>query len=76
MVANKGTRYALMSGAKWVVTATTADGKPFERTYGNEEVSQLVGVGYLAPAGGKRTFSIPTGVALDPAKPMTMRFTR
>lgn len=76
VVANKGTRYALMSGAKWVVTATTTDGTPFERTYGNEEVSQLVGVGYLAPAGGKRTFSIPTGVALDPAKPMTMRFIR
>jgi len=76
VVVNKGNRYALMSGAKWVLTATTADGKPFERTYGNEEVAQLVGVGYLAPAGGKRAFSIPTGVALDPGKPMTMRFTR
>lgn len=76
VVVNKGNRYALMSGAKWVLTATTANGEPFERTYGNEEVAQLVGVGYLAPAGGKRVFSIPTGVALDPGKPMTMRFTR
>lgn len=76
VVANKGNRYALMSGAKWVLSATDVDGKPFERTYGNEEVSQVVGVGYLAPAGGKRSFSIPTGVALDPAKPMTLRFAR
>jgi fimbrial chaperone protein len=76
VVTNKGTRYALMSGAKWVVNATGIDGQPFERTYGNEEVSRLLGVGYVAPAGGKRTFAIPTGVALDPAKPITMRFIR
>lgn len=76
VVTNKGTRYALMSGAKWVLTGTDIAGKPFTRTYGNGEVSQTVGVGYLAPAGGKRTFQIPTGVALDPAKPMALRFTR
>lgn len=76
VVSNKGNRYALMSGAKWVVSATDVTGKPFDRTYGNEEVSQIVGVGYVAPAGGVRTFSLPTGVALDPAKPMTLRFTR
>lgn len=76
VVSNKGNRYALMSGAKWAVTATDTSGKPFERTYGNEEVAQIVGVGYLPPAGGKRTFSLPTGVALDPAKPMTLRFIR
>lgn len=76
VIANKGTRYALMSGAKWVVSATDTSGKPFERTYSNEEVGQIVGVGYVAPGGGQRAFTIPTGVALDPAKPMTLRFTR
>ena len=76
VVTNKGTRYALMSGAKWVLTGTDVEGKPFLRTYGNDEVSQTVGVGYLAPAGGKRTFQIPTGVALDPTKPMALRFAR
>ncbi|WP_326524690.1 molecular chaperone [Sphingomonas sp.] len=76
VVTNKGNRYALMSGAKWAVSATGADGKPFERTYGQEELSQVVGVGYVAPAGGKRTFSLPTGVVLDPAKPVSIRFLR
>lgn len=76
VVSNKGTRYALMSGAKWVVSATDTAGKPFERTYSNEEVGQIVGVGYVAPGGGQRSFTIPTGVELDPAKPMTLRFTR
>lgn len=76
VVANKGNRYALMSGAKWVVRATDTAGQPFERTFDNEEVSQIVGVGYLAPSGGKRTFSLPTEVALDPAKPITLRFVR
>lgn len=76
VVTNKGTRYALMSGAKWVLTGTDVEGKPFARTYGNDEVSQTVGVGYLAPAGGKRVFQIPTGIALDPTKPMALRFTR
>lgn len=76
LVTNKGNRYALMSGAKWAVSATDMTGKPFERTYGKEELSQVVGVGYLAPAGGKRIFSIPTGVALNPAKPISLKFIR
>ena len=65
-----------MSGAKWVVSGTDVTGKPFERVYGSEEISTTVGVGYLAPAGGERTFSLPTGTALDPAKPILLRFTR
>ncbi len=73
---NLGNRYALMSGAKWVVSATDVTGEPFERVYAGEEISTTVGVGYLAPAGGERSFSLPTGVALDPAKPISLRFTR
>lgn len=75
-VANKGNRYALMSGATWTVTGTDKTGKPFERTYGGDEISQTVGVGYLPPAGGKRVFTIPTGMELDPAKPINLRFSR
>lgn len=75
-VTNTGNRYAMMSGAQWTVTATGIDGTSFEKTYGREELSQIVGVGYLAPAGGKRTFEIPTDLAIDPAKPITVRFTR
>ncbi|MFV0643086.1 MAG: molecular chaperone [Sphingomonadaceae bacterium] len=73
---NTGNRYALMSGAKWVLTGTDIHGQPFEKTYDGEEISQIVGVGYLAPAGGTRTFSVPTGVELDPSKRIELRFTR
>lgn len=76
VVTNKGNRYAMMSGAKWALSGTDLNGQPFERIYDNQEMSQIVGVGYLAPSGGVRTFSIPTGVELDPAQPMSLRFVR
>ena len=76
VVSNTGKRYALMSGATWILEGTDASGQPFRREYESGEVSKTVGVGYLAPGGGKRTFKLPTGVALDPAKPVTLRFGR
>lgn len=76
VVGNSGKRYALMSGATWVVEGTGKTGEPFRREYAGSEISQLVGVGYLAPLGGKRTFKLPTGVELDPAKPVSVRFAR
>jgi fimbrial chaperone protein len=76
VVSNSGKRYALMSGATWILEGTDTSGQPFSREYKTEEVSQLVGVGYLAPGGGRRTFKLPTGAALDPAKPLNLRFAR
>ncbi|MNI45692.1 hypothetical protein D3C73_1001310 [compost metagenome] len=77
VVRNDGQRYALMSGATWIVEGTDKSGQAFRREYGSEDISQLVGVGYLAPLGGKRTFKLPTGgVELDPAKPVSVRFAR
>lgn len=76
VVANMGTRYALMSGATWVVEGVTADGQPFNRRYDSAEIAQALGVGYVAPGGGKRSFFLPTPVALDPAKPVSIRFAR
>lgn len=77
VVANSGKRYALMSGATWVVEGTDKTGQAFRREYASNDISQLVGVGYLAPLGGKRTFKLPTGgVELDPAKPVSVRFAR
>jgi len=76
-VVNRGKRYALMSGATWTVSATDKAGQPYLHTMSSQLVSETVGVGYLAPAGGRRTFKIPTGgVELDPSKPVTVRFTR
>ena len=76
VVANTGKRYALMSGATWIVEGTDKTGQAFRREYNSEDISQTVGVGYLAPLGGKRTFKLPTGVELDPSKPVSVRFAR
>jgi len=76
VVTNTGKRYALMSGATWIVEGTDKAGQAFRREYDSNAISQTVGVGYLAPLGGKRTFKLPTGVELDPAKPVSVRFAR
>ena len=65
-----------MSGATWVLEGTDTAGQPFSRQFTSDEISKTVGVGYLAPSGGRRTFRLPTGTALDPAKPLTLRFAR
>ena len=76
VVSNRGKRYALMSGATWVMEGTGIDGQPFSHRYDGGEISRLIGVGYVAAAGGQRTFMVPTSVPLDPAKPITIRFAR
>ena len=75
-VTNEGGRHAMMSGATWNIEGTTVAGEPFSRRLTGTEVSQMVGVGYVPAGGGRRVFDLPLGVALDPAKPMTVRFTR
>ena len=74
MVTNTGKRYALMSGATWLIRGTGQDGQPLEVRLTSNEISEAVGVGYLAPAGGKRTFRVPTGQAFASDKPVTVRF--
>lgn len=74
VVGNTGQRYALLSGATWIVEGVDTTGQAFRREYAGGAISQLVGVGYLAPLGGKRTFKLPTGVELDPGKPVSVRF--
>ncbi len=74
---NAGKRYALLSGATWSIEGTDVSGQPYRRQFSSEDISKTVGVGYLAPGGARRTFKIPTGgVALDPAKPVSLRFSR
>lgn len=76
VVTNAGKRYALMSGATWVIQGTDKAGQPVNLTLSGQNISELVGIGYVAPAGGKRTFKLPTGVELDETKPIAVRFTR
>lgn len=76
VVVNSGTRYALMSGANWVIEGTGQDGTPARVVLAGNQISESVGVGYVAPSGGKRTFKVPTGVAFDDSKPISVNFTR
>lgn len=75
-VVNEGRRYALMSGATWIVEGTDMSGQAFARQYTGDEISKAVGVGYLPPLGGRRTFTLPTEVVLDSSKPVSIRFGR
>lgn len=74
VVRNTGRRYALMSGANWVVEGTDVSGQPFNQRYSGEEISQSVGVGYVQPLNGIRKFQLPTSVALDGSKPIKVKF--
>jgi fimbrial chaperone protein len=76
-VTNLGKRYALMSGATWNLGGVDASGKPVMVQLTSADVSEAIGVGYVAPAGGKRTFRVPTmGVQFAKDKPIQVRFTR
>ena len=76
VISNTGKRYALMSGATWILEGTDKSGQAFRREYNSDEISKTVGVGYLAPGGARRTFKLPTGVELDASKSVTLRFAR
>jgi fimbrial chaperone protein len=56
------------------VQGTDTAGQPYEHVFTGDDISRMVGVAYLAPAGGRRVFNIPTGKALDPSKPVSLRF--
>ena len=77
-VVNRGNRYALMSGATWTIEGVAKDGSPFTmQAASGSELTAVIGVGYVAPGGGRRTFALPTnGVELDPARPVVVKFTR
>lgn len=76
VISNVGKRYALLSGANWLLTGTDTAGQPFILNLTSSDVAKTVGVGFLAPSGGRRTFQVPTGIALDPAKPVNLGFNR
>lgn len=77
VVANTGKRYALMAGATWIIEGTAKDGTPYRQELKTADLSAIVGVGFVPPVTGRRTFKIPTGgIELDPAKPIVVRFGR
>lgn len=72
---NTGRRHAMMAGLRWVVSGTGTDGQPVEQIYSQEELNRLIGVGYLAPLDGVRSFRLPTDKPFG-AGPIQVRFAR
>jgi fimbrial chaperone protein len=75
-VRNSGRRYALMSGATWIVEGVGPDGKVTEVRLDNTAVNEAVGVGYVAPIDGERVFRLPTGIRFAGDKPIRVRFSQ
>lgn len=66
VVRNTGNRYAMMAGERWLIDGTGMDGKPLSVVLDTDQISHIIGVGYLAPQGGLRTFEVPTSAAFQP----------
>lgn len=62
VVRNTGNRYAMMAGVVWTIDGKDSAGKPARVVKAIEDLNRDIGVGYLAPLGGVRTFQVPTGV--------------
>lgn len=73
---NTGTRYAMMSAADWTLEGTGLDGEPLRVVLSATQINEAVGVGYLAPAGGRRTFEVPTGQAFAAGRPIKVSFSQ
>ncbi|MEH6714811.1 hypothetical protein [Parasphingorhabdus flavimaris] len=63
-VGNEGNRFFLAGYTNWTVSGRTVAGDPFETKIGNTSLSNLIGVGVVAP-GRNRLFFIPTETPLE-----------
>ncbi|WP_374596594.1 hypothetical protein [Brevundimonas sp.] len=73
---NTGTRYALMSGADWTFEGKDPQGQDVRVRLTANQINEAVGVGYLAPAGGRRVFRVPTGQAFAEGQPIKLSFSQ
>lgn len=64
---NSGNRYAMMAGVRWVLEGKDKAGKPLKLTVTPDEINREIGVGYLPPLGGTRTFKLPTSAEFGSA---------
>jgi fimbrial chaperone protein len=60
---NTGTRYAMLAGSTWLIDGKGKDGKPLRLTLTRDDLAALIGVGYIAPLRGDKTFALPAGQA-------------
>ncbi len=60
-IRNTGNRYAMVAGTSWVIDGLGLDKQPIHIQLTREDLSRLIGVGYVAPLNGVRTFEVPVG---------------
>jgi fimbrial chaperone protein len=72
-VRNAGKRYALMAGSTWTIEGTGLDHQPLKVVLTRDDLSHLLGAGYVPALGGQRTFKVPTGKAFGNA-PIKVKF--
>ncbi len=72
-VTNSGKRYAMMAGAAWTIQGKGIDGKPLKVVLSSNDMSRILGAGYVPALNGRRTFDVPTGVKFA-AAPITVKF--
>ena len=72
-VSNSGKRYALMAGTTWTIDGLGLDRKPQRVVLTRDDMSHILGAGYVAALNGRRTFLIPTGKPFAPG-PIKVRF--
>lgn len=72
---NDGRRHAMMSAFKWIIDGKDTAGKPQRIAVLEEDLSRVVGSGYIAGGGGVRTFSFPIVKGFGPG-PITVKFAK
>jgi fimbrial chaperone protein len=72
---NTGNRYAMLAGANWVLEGRDRNGEPLRVVLDREQLSRMIGVGYLAPVKGDRTFQLVLDQNFADG-PLRLRFTQ
>ena len=72
---NAGLRHAFMANIGWRFDGQGTDGRPLRVDVAADEMSRLLGTGYVGPNGGQRIFRIPEPAAFGQA-PITVSFFR
>jgi fimbrial chaperone protein len=70
---NTGKRHAMMAAFKWVVSGTGRDGHALRIVFTQDDLSRLVGSGYVGPLDTTRIFKLPVPTPFGPG-PIAVRF--
>lgn len=70
---NTGRRHAMMSVLRWVIEGNDTEGKPMRFIISPEDLSRVIGSGYVPGGNGVRTYQLPLAKAFGPG-PIKVKF--